>query len=150
MRRKPSTHYISTAFVWSVIITHDINANEGDKDSLTSKIIDRDGDSDNGDNEFTKGHASGTDEEKTPATESLNTPHTRQRHKYIDNTCCDSDEETVSNPGILEKGSPIVKNEIDCKNGFLSFHDVLSSNTKKLTAGKLLPSVKKDTAEGTE
>lgn len=78
--------------------THNIDTDESDKDALTRKIANGDGDTDNSNNELAGSHPGSTDEKKPTTTEALDTPDTGQRHEHVDNICRNSDEEAVLYP----------------------------------------------------
>lgn len=80
---------------------------------MGSNVLDRDGNTDDGDDELADSHTSSTDEEKGTATELLNTPHTRQSHEHIDNASSDGNQEGVADAGALEEGGAVVEDEVD-------------------------------------
>ena len=80
---------------------------------MGGNVLDRDGNTNDGDDELANGHASSTDEEEGTTTELLNTPHTRQSHEHIDNASSDGNQEGVADAGALEEGGAIVEDEVD-------------------------------------
>lgn len=95
--------------------THNVDADEGDEHFLSSQILYRDRDTDDSDDKLADTHAGSTDEEKTTATEALNTPHSGQGHEDIDNVGGDGDQERVANARVLEECRAVVEDEVDYK-----------------------------------
>ena len=104
------------------IETYNVEANEGDQNFLASNILHRDGNTDDGDDVFAQTHANSTNEKEAATAESLNTPHSRNGHDHIDHVGNDGNDERVSYAGILEKGSAVVKDEVDLGNIFISVY----------------------------
>ena len=93
--------------------THNVNADEGNKDTLSSQVLDRDSDTDDGDDELANTHSCGTDEEETTTTEALDTPDTGESHEDIDDTSSNGDDERVGDTGGIEERGAVVEDEVD-------------------------------------
>ena len=107
-----------------------VNANESDEHTLTSQVVNRDGDTNDGDDELANTHASSADQEEAAATIALDAVHSRQSHEDVDDGSSDGNQETVLNTRVLEEGCAVVENEVN--------------------AGELLEGLDEDTREGTE
>ena len=106
--------------------THNVETNECDQNFLTSNILHRDGNTNDGDDVFAQTHANSTNEKEATTAEAFNTPHSRNGHNHIDDVGNDGNDEWVFDSGILEEGGAIVKDEVDwvtyisiCTNGVL-------------------------------
>ena len=108
----------------------DVNADEGDQNLLSGGVGGRDGDTNDGDQELANAHPDRTDQKQPPTTEPLDTPHTGKGHEDVDDVRGDRDQEGVMDTRVLEEDGAVVEDEVD--------------------TGQLLPSLNKDTGEGTE
>lgn len=107
--------HVSNCFARTVKIPHNVDADEGDKNTLAGKVVDRHGDTNDRNDVFADGHTGGTNEEQPAATEAFDTPDTRECHEHVHDVRRNRDEETIADARIEEESCAIVEDEVDCE-----------------------------------
>ena len=70
---------------------------------MTREVLDRNGDPQDGNEEFAYAHEDRAPEEQRPAPEAIDRPHSGERHAHINDVDGDRDEERVLDPGTSEE-----------------------------------------------